>query len=68
MRGTRAIWFAVAVVALAALLAWLLRDGGIFTTATSTSVLGKFGYDAARDTLGGREPKAEPGPEEEYGD
>ena len=47
--GTRALWFAVALVATAAVLAWLLKDGSVFTSATSTSVLGKFGYDAARD-------------------
>lgn len=65
MKGTRAIWFAVGVVVLAALLAWLLKDGGIFTTATSTSVLGKFGYDTFRD-VAGKPPSLVS--DEEYGD
>ena len=62
MKGKRAIWLAVVVVVLAAILAYLLQDGGVFTTATSTSVIGKFGYDAARD-VAGRKPEPE-----EYGD
>ena len=67
MKGARAIWLAVAVVVLAAILAYLLQDGGVFTTATSTSVIGKFGYDAARDVSGAKSPPpASPG--EEYGD
>lgn len=65
--GTRAIVFAVAVVVLATVLAYLLKDGGIFTTATSTSILGKFGYDAARDVTRGKAAPVAP-PTEECGD
>ena len=47
--GTRALWLTAAVVLVSALLAYLLRDGGIFTTASTTGILGKFVYDGARD-------------------
>ena len=67
MKGTRAIWLAVVVVVLSAILAYLLQDGGVFTAATSTSVVGKFLYDSARDVSGAQSPPpASPG--EEYGD
>lgn len=71
--GTRAIILAVAVVVLAAILAYLLQDGGIFTTSTSTSIIGKFGYDAARDFSKGRSNGNGAGPvqasdQEEHGD
>lgn len=47
--GTRALMLSTLVIVLAAVLAWLLKDGAVFTTATTTSIVGKFGYDAVRD-------------------
>ena len=47
--GSRAVWIAIAVLVLAAALAWLLKDGSIFTASGSATVLGKFVADGARD-------------------
>ena len=46
--GTRALLFAVFLVVVAAALAWMLRDGGVFTATAVSSSVGKFGYDAVR--------------------
>tara|TARA_R110000765_G_scaffold252474_4_gene353736 strand:- start:3779 stop:3940 length:162 start_codon:yes stop_codon:yes gene_type:complete len=46
--GTRALLFAVFLVVVAAALAWMLRDGGVFTATAVSSSVGKFGYDAMR--------------------
>jgi hypothetical protein len=48
-KGTRAMWLVLLVVLMAAVLAYLLSDGSIFTSTSITSLLGKFGYDGARD-------------------
>lgn len=48
-RGSRAVWIAAVVIIISALLAYLLKDGSIFTTSGSATVLGKFVADAARD-------------------
>jgi len=47
--GTRALWYAVFVVVLGAVLTYLLRDSAPFSVASGSSALGKFGYDAMRD-------------------
>jgi hypothetical protein len=48
-KGTRAVVVAAMVIMIAAVLAWVLKDGSIFTTSGSAAVLGKFVADAARD-------------------
>ena len=48
-KGTRAMIVAALVIVIAAVLAYLLKDGSIFTTSGSAAVLGKFVADAARD-------------------
>lgn len=48
-QGSRAVVIAVLVLMLAAFLAWLLKDGSIFTASGSATVLGKFVADGARD-------------------
>ena len=49
MKGSRAMWLVAGVLLAAAVLAWVLKDGGIFTATTNTSLIGKFLYDGARD-------------------
>ena len=48
-QGTRGVMVAVLVLILAAVLALILKDGSIFTTSGSATVLGKFVADGARD-------------------
>jgi hypothetical protein len=47
--GTRALWFAIFVVVVGAVLSYLLREGGPFEVASGMGAAGKFGYDAVRD-------------------
>ena len=69
MKGSRAVWLVLLVVLIAAVLTYALNDGRIFTSTSIASLLGKFGYDSARDvseTRAGSSDKAPPA--EEYGD
>lgn len=52
--GTSALWFAVFLVVVGAILTYLLQDAAPFSIAGGGSVLGKFGYDAARDVSSAR--------------
>jgi len=47
--GTRAMMFAVFLVVLASVLAWLLQDGGVFTATAVSSGVGKFAHDTMRN-------------------
>ncbi len=69
MKGTRAIWLVIGIVLIAALLAYALHDGSIFTSSAVTSLLAKFGYDGARDVSETRAGSSDTAsPVEEYGD
>lgn len=68
-KGTRALLLVVGIVLMAAILAFLLRDGSIFTSSAITSLLGKFGYDGARDVSENRASFSDTAtPVEEHGD
>lgn len=70
MRGSRAVWLAIGLVLVAALLAYALHDGSIFKDISITSLLGKFGYDGARDVSANMTGSADApaSTAEEYGD
>lgn len=50
--GTRALWFAVFLVIVGAVLTYLLHDSAPFGVSAGATGLGKFGYDAMRDRDG----------------